>query len=635
MLRDYKILITRLRNTLAQLSYLPQTLRLVWVAARRWTLAWALLLLIQGLLPVVTVYLTRLLVDSLVAAIGAGGSWESVRPVLVLAALMAGGLLLTELLQHAIDWIRATQAELIQDHISALVHEKSIAVDLAFYESPEYYDRLARARGEASSRPLALLESAGSLVQNSITILAMAAVLLPYGAWLPVVLLLSTLPALYVVLRFTWRSHQWWERTTADRRWTQYYDLMLTYGDVAAELRLFSLGTHFQLAYQGLRRRLRTEHLKLLKDQSLARLNAGVATLLITGVAMAWMVWRAVQGLVTLGDLALFYQAFHQGQSLMRTLLGNAGQIYANSLFLGNLFEFLELEPHVVSPPQPVSAPSAMKGGIRFQQITFRYPGSERIALQDFNLTIPAGQVVAIVGANGAGKSTLVKLLCRFYDPEAGQITLDGIDIRDMSLEELRRLITVLFQRPVPYHATAGQNIALGDVQAAPSAAEIAAAACGAGAHEVIARLPRGYDTLLGKWFVDGTELSGGEWQRIALARAFLRQAQIVVLDEPTSFMDSWAEAEWLARFRALVHGRTALIITHRFTTAMRADVIHVMQNGQIVESGSHDDLLARSGLYAQSWAAHMRLTPTPRNSHSSPSTGMSVLQLDGTAARL
>ncbi len=633
MLRD-RDLTARLRDTLAQLAYLPRTLRLIWGAAQSWTLAWAILLMLQGLLPVVTVYLTRLLIDGLVAAIGAGGSWESVCPVLASAALMAGALLLTEFLQSAIEWIRASQAELVQDYISALVHKKAVTVDLAYYESPEYYDRLDRARGDASSRSLALLESGGSLVQNSITLLAMAAVLLPYGVWLPVVLLLSTLPALYVVLRANWRYHQWWEQTTADRRWTQYYDFMLTYSAVAAELRLFGLGTPFQSAYQELRRRLRTEHLQLLKKQSLVRLSAGITTLLIAGIAMAWMVWRAMQGLVTLGDLALFYQAFHQGQSLMRTLLGNAGQIYANSLFLRNLFEFLGLEPHVVNPPQPISAPSVMKEAIHFEQITFRYPGSERVALQDFTLTIPAGQVVAIVGANGAGKSTLVKLLCRFYDPEAGQITLDGIDLRDISLEDLRRLITVLFQWPVPYHATAGQNIALSDVQAAPSAAEIEAAARGAGAHETIIRLPRGYDTLLGKWFVDGTELSGGEWQRIALARAFLRRAQVVVLDEPTSGMDSWAEAEWLAHFRALVHGRTALIITHRFTTAMRADVIHVMHHGRIVESGSHDDLLARGGLYAQSWAAQMRVSPSPANSHSHPWVGGSVPHLDGTAAR-
>jgi ATP-binding cassette subfamily B protein len=629
MLKDSEILTARLRDTLTQLSYLPRTLRLVWGAAQSWTLAWALLLMFQGLLPVVTVYLTRLLVDGLVAAIGAGGSWERLWPVLAPAALMAGVLLLTEFLQSAIEWIRATQAELVQDYISALIHEKSVAVDLAYYESPEYYDRLDRARDEASSRPLALLESGGSLVQNSITLLAMAAVLLPYGAWLPVVLLLSTLPALYVVLRFNWRYHQWWERTTSDRRWTQYYDVMLTHSDIAAELRLFDLGTSFQLAYQTLRRRLRTEHLQLLKAQSLARLTAGLATLLIAGAAMAWMIWRAVQGLVSLGDLALFYQAFHHGQNLMRTLLGNVGQIYANSLFLGNLFEFLDLQPHVLNRLQPISAPSVITEGIRFERITFRYPGSERIALQDFNLTIPAGQVAAIVGANGAGKSTLVKLLCRFYDPEAGQITLDGIDLREMSLDELRRLITVLFQWPVPYHASAGQNIALGDVQSARSAAEIEAAARGAGAHEVIARLPQGYETLLGKWFVDGTELSEGEWQRLALARAFLRRAQIIVLDEPTSFMDSWAEAEWLERFHALVQGRTALLITHRFTTAMRADVIHVMRHGQIVESGSHDALLTQGGLYAQSWAAHMHA-----GSHASSSVWVRGPHLDGTTVR-
>ena len=239
--------------------------------------------------------------------------------------------------------------------------------------------------------------------------------------------------------------------------------------------------------------------------------------------------------------------------------------------------------------------------------MTFRYPGGERTALQDFDLAIPTGKIMAIVGPNGAGKSTLVKLMCRFYDPQAGSIELDGIDIRRLAIEDLRRQITVLFQMPVSYYATAGQNIAMGDLPAKPRLADIEAAARGAGAHEIIARLPRGYDTQLGKWFADGTELSAGEWQRIALARAFLRQAPIVVLDEPTSFMDSWAEAKWLARFRKLVEGRTAVIITHRFTTAMQADMIHVMDEGQIVESGSHAELLAQAGLYAQSWRAQMQ----------------------------
>lgn len=594
----------KLRNFTAQLSYLPQTLRLIWAAARGWTLAWSILLVIQGLLPAATVYLTRSLVDSLVVVLGADISWETVQPTVVLSALMAGIMLLTQILQSLIEWVRTAQAELVRDHLSALVHEKSVAVDLAFYESPEYHDRLYRARNDLSNRPLALLESGGSLLQNTITLLAIGTLLIPYGGWLPFVLLVSTLPALFVVLRFNRRYHRWWQQTTADRRWAQYYDTVLTSDAIAAELRLFDLGSHFQSAYQKLRRRLRTEHLQLIKERGLARLGAGVVATLISGAAMAWMVWQAFLGLLTLGDLALFYQALNRGQSLLRSLLGNVGQIYDNTLFLGNLFEFLELEPQVVDPPKPVPAPSALKGGIRFRQVTFRYPGSERAVLQDFDLVIPAGRVVAIVGANGAGKTTLVKLLCRFYDPEAGGIELDGNDISSLSIEELWRMITVLFQFPVPYFATAAENITLGDLTAAPDATQVEAAARSAGAHEFIANLPQSYDTLLGKWFADGVELSGGEWQRLALARAFLRRAQIMILDEPTSFMDSWAEVDWFDRFRELANGRTAIVITHRLTIARRADVIHVMDKGQILESGSHDELLARGGLYAQSWAA-------------------------------
>jgi len=597
----------RLHNLTIRLSYLPRTWRLIWAAAPGWTLAWIILLVAQGVLPAATVYLTKLLVDSLVVTIDARGSWESVQPTLILAGLMAGIILLTEFLHSASEWIRTAQAEFIRDHLSGLIHQKSIAVDLAFYESPDYHDRLHRVQNDARNRPLILLENGGSLLQNGITLLAVAAILLPYGLWLPLVLLISTLPVLYVVFRFNRRYHRWWERTTADRRWTQYYDTMLTHSAVAAELRLFDLGSHFQLAYQGLRQRLRAERLRLSRDQGLARLGAGLVTVLISGAVIVWMVWQVLQGLATLGDLALFYQAFNRGQSLMRSLLRNVGQIYGNSLFLGNLFEFLELEPQIVDPPKPLPASSPLKEGIHFRRIRFRYPGSQRVVLHDFDLTIPAGQIVAIVGANGAGKSTLLKLLCRFYDSEAGSIELDGIDIRHLALDELYRQITVLFQLPVFYHATAGQNIAMGDLKASPGAVEIKAAARGAGAHEFIARLPQGYDTLLGKWFADGAELSGGEWQRIALARAFLRQAPIVVLDEPTSFMDSWAEAKWLARFRTLVEGRTAIIITHRFTTAMQADVIHVMDEGQIVESGSHAELLAQAGLYAQSWRTQMQ----------------------------
>ena len=298
------------------------------------------------------------------------------------------------------------------------------------------------------------------------------------------------------------------------------------------------------------------------------------------------------------------YQAFQQGLRLARELLQNVGELYQNTLFLGNLFEFLALEPRVVSPRAPVPVPRQLQDGIRFQNVSFRYPDRQRLALQDFELVVPQGRVVAIVGPNGAGKSTLVKLLCRFYDPESGSITIDGVDLRNFAIDELRQQITVLFQEPVHYNASVQENIGLGDLSKISDAGLVRAAAEAAGADALIQRLPNGYENLLGHWFEKGVELSVGEWQRLALARAFMRQAPILILDEPTSAMDPWAEADWLRRFRDLAAGRTALLITHRFTTAMIADEIHVMEEGRLLESGSHKELIARGGRYAAWWSA-------------------------------
>jgi len=320
------------------------------------------------------------------------------------------------------------------------------------------------------------------------------------------------------------------------------------------------------------------------------------------------MVWKALHGLVTLGELALIYAAFNQGQGLMRTLLENAGQLYGNSLFLGNLFQFLALEPRIIrrggTPWPPLLN---IQSAIVFNGVSFTYPNASGKALDDFTITIPAGKIVAIVGPNGAGKSTLLKLLCRFYDPDEGSIEIDGRDLKDFDTDDLRRLITVLFQQPVHYNTTVRDNVLYGDLNVNPSDEEIQTAIRAAGAEDVVARLPEKEQTLLGRWFAGGTELSVGEWQRIALARAFLRRAPIIILDEPTSALDPWAEADWLERFRELARGRTSIIITHRFTTAMHADVIHVMDRGRIVESGSHQRLLEQSGLYAESWSRQMQ----------------------------
>ena len=501
-----------------------------------------MLLLTQGLLPVAVVYLTRSMVDRLAAAIGAGATWDSLRPLAVLAALLAGTILLIDLLRGVTGWVRTAQAELLTDHVTNLIHRQSLAADLAFYEWPDYYDHLHRARGEAGYRPVALLESMGSLLQNGITLFAMGVVLIPYGLWLPVVLLASTLPALCVVLHFTLRQHQWRLRTTPDERRTWYYDWVLTTGETAAEVRA---GRPFPGALPGAAPAAPSRAVADGEASSGGR--AGRRRCRHPGHGRRHGV-DDLAGPEGTGDPR------RPGSVLPGVPPGPAPDAHPSSEHgpalcqqpvPGQSLRVPGLEPKVIDPDHPLPLPNILNEGIRFDQVAFRYPGSPRRALEDFSLTIPAGQLVALVGPNGAGKSTLVKLLCRFYDPEAGRITLDGIDLRDLSLEELRSRITVLFQTPVHYNATVAENIALGDLNRGLGPV-IQATARAAGADETIACLPRGYDQLLGNWFESGTELSVGEWQRIALARAFLRQAPIIALDEPTSAMDPWAEADWL-----------------------------------------------------------------------------------------
>ena len=592
----------KLKSFTDRLSYLFKTLGLLWSAAPTLTLTWSILLLIQGVLPGATVYLTKTLVNNLVEVAGAGLAKENINIILLPLILMAGVLILTELLQSANELVRSAQAEFVRDRVSSLIHFQSVNIDFACYESSEYNDRLSRARDGASSRSLSLLESLGSLLQNSITLATMGAILITYGVWLPIILFASFLPAFYVILKINKIRYDWSQKTTTERRRLQYYEMVMTHSATAAEVRLFDLGPYFQKSYQRLRRKLRTENINLIKKQTLSRFGTAAIALLFSGGALIWMGRKVLLGTITLGDLALFYQAFNRGQTIVKAIVGNISDIYKNSLFISNLFEFLEIEPVIVDPTKLTLMPRQIEQGIRFNRVSFRYPGSDRYVLKDFNLTIPAGKIVAIVGDNGAGKSTLIKLLCRFYDPQAGEITIDGKPLSCFPLSELRKAISVLFQFPIPYYLTAAENIALGDLSINPDRATITAAAKDSGIHQKLSNLPHGYDTVLGKWFPNGTDLSGGEWQRLALARAFLKQAQIIILDEPTSAMDPWAEFDWLERFRELAHNQTSIVITHRFTLAMRADLIYVMRNGQIAELGTHKTLLAHDGLYAESW---------------------------------
>ena len=570
------------------------------------TALWAGLLVVQGLMPVVTVYMSKQTIDNFVLARNDTESFYYLNQTLLAFLLTGTSLLLTEFMRYLSDLVRTAQMEHFSDFVKNLTHVKSSTVDLEFYESSGYHDLMEQARGESQSKPLALLANLGTVVQSLITLTSFAAILFTYGWAIPLLLMVGTLPGLYVSLRFDRVYHAWWRDTASDRRWLHYFDAMLSHADTAAEMRLFNLAPKFIARYRKRRDRLRSERLEQSRRQVAGKMVATSMNLITAAFAISWIALGVYFNEATLGDLAVFYQVFNSGQAIMSALLIGAGQMISNSLYLETLFSYLDLPSKVVSPEQPAVFPSRIEEGIAFKNVSFAYPGEKRPVLSNFDLDIPAGRKVAIVGVNGAGKSTLIKLLCRFYDPQDGAIEIDGTDIRRFNVRTLRQNISVLFQNPIKFHETAAGSIALGNVDDVSDQAVIRSIAEQAGAHDFIDKLPDKYDSLLGKWFVNGSELSGGEWQKIALARAYYRKAPIMILDEPTSFMDSWGEADWYNRFLSLAKDRTALIITHRFTIAMRADIIHVLDKGEIIETGTHRDLVDSDGFYARSWKAQI-----------------------------
>jgi ATP-binding cassette subfamily B protein len=385
---------------------------------------------------------------------------------------------------------------------------------------------------------------------------------------------------------------------------------MLTQSPHAKEVRLFNLGSLFNRRFQHLRQFIRQEKLSLATQRATIDLvTQGSATLAVF-VTCGAIAYQTLQGAITLGGFVMYYQAFQRGQGFLREVLSNLVSLYENSLFLVDFYNFLELKPIVEEPHQPQPMPQIWQSGIEFQHVCFEYPSSQRSVLRDVSFSIRPGETIALVGENGAGKTTLVKLLCRLYDPTAGSITLNGIDVRQFHITDLRSQINVLFQDYAQYQLTAQENIWLGDIELPPDHDQIFKAARDAGADAVIRTLPQGYDTRLGKWFESGEELSIGQWQKVALARSFVRDAQIIILDEPTSALDANAEAAVFEKFRQLVQGKTAILISHRLSTIKMADRILVLDSGKLAEQGTHNQLMQQQGIYAhlyETQAQHYR----------------------------
>ncbi|MGA9350204.1 MAG: ABC transporter ATP-binding protein, partial [Anaerolineae bacterium] len=469
----------------------------------------------------------------------------------------------------------------------------------SYYESPQYYDTLHRAQQEAPFRPTRILNGLVQVAQSGVSLLAMAGLLFSFHWGVAAILFVGVIPGVLVQLRYAGKMYRWQrQRTSAERR-SWYFNWLLTGGMYAKEIRLFGLGSLFIRRFRDLRVQLRREKLEIATRRSVAELAAQASAGLAVFGSFIFIAYQAVQGTITLGDLVMYYQAFQRGQGYLRGVLSGLAGLYEDNLFLSNLYEFLDLKPRVVEPAHPKPVPQPMQAGIVFDRVSFQYPAGTRKVLEDITLTVRPGEVVALVGENGSGKTTLVKLLCRLYDPADGVITLDGMDLRQFEAAALRREISVIFQDYAQYHLTARENIWFGNLDLPPDDERIIAAAQQSGADDVIARLPQGYETTLGRWFEDGEELSIGEWQIIALARAFLRNTQIIVLDEPTSALDAKAEYKVFQKIRQLAEGRTAVLISHRFSTVRMADRIYVLNDGRVIESGSHDELVHLGGTYA------------------------------------
>jgi ATP-binding cassette, subfamily B, bacterial len=587
----------KIRSALQQLN---RALRFVWQSAKGWTIANGVLIAIQGVLPLLPLYLMKLMVDAVTAGVAAPDKWVAFKHVLLLGSFMGAVILCTSLIGLIAGLISEWQAYIVTDHMNDVLLAKSVEVDLEYYESARYYDTLHRAQREAPSRPLSIVNGLAQIGRNGISLLAIGALLLSFHWSIAIILFTAVISGTAVRLRYTGKMYRWqYEQTSAERQ-AGYLNWMLTDRSHAKEIRLFDLGPLFMRRFRDLRWKLRKGRLAITRRRSIADFVAQTFATAVIYSLYAYLAYQAIGGKATLGDLAMYYQAFQRVQGSLQGILSSLERLYEDNLFLSNLYEFLDLKRTVIEPVHASPVPQPLQRGIVLNHMSFQYPGGNRKALEDISLSIRPGEVVALVGENGSGKTTLIKLLCRLYDPTGGTITIDGIDLRQFETKALRHEIAIIFQDYAHYHLTARENIWFGNTALSPDHERVIAAARRSGADDVISALPHGYDTILGKRFEDGEELSIGEWQKVALARAFMRDAQIIVLDEPTSSMDAKAEYEVFQSFRQLVSGRTAILISHRFSTVRMADRIFVLKQGSVIEGGTHEELLRVGGTYAR-----------------------------------
>jgi ATP-binding cassette subfamily B protein len=573
-----------------------QSLKLVWESAPGWAVANIILSFIRSFLPLLLVLLLKMVIDSVTSAVsdGSGMVDEKILRLIVAVAIVY---FIDEISSDLSNWVRKNQSLKLEVYMYGLLHKKAVSLDLINFERPEYFDILSRASREAPWRPNSILNNLISLLKGLVSLLLMTGLILTLHWSAAVILLAVNIPGIWLRFHYAALLYNFQKKQTPEARRSAYFNWLLTGDRPSRELRLFGLGEYFTGLFRKSFLKHKEEELLIIRKRTTIEMISGVFKAAALLFVLLFIAKRTVSGSISLGEMAMFLLAFRQGMTYIKDVFGSVSGIYEDSLFIGDTFEFLSLKENIRAE-EPVDAVKEFKDKIVLENLSFTYPGNLKKTIDNVSLQIRKGEIIALVGPNGAGKSTLVRLLCRLYDPDSGKIRIDDSDIIHFEPAEYRKLFSVVFQDYMLYNLSAGENIRLGDIEGDDHDPKIRAAAMSSGVDELISSLPEGYDTAIGNLFNDSRELSWGEWQKIALARSLYRDAPLLILDEPSAALDADAEYEIFSRFRDIMKDRTALLISHRFTNVSLADRIIVLDKGAVAESGTHEELMEKRGIY-------------------------------------